>query len=88
MENGPRPQAYTGLIELGRVSAKGTDEQLEIFYTGLYHNMIHPSIHVDVNGQYRGLSYRSFRGQGLQGGDIMVRDVSDFTGDLAHGNEP
>lgn len=40
--------------ELGRIKATGSEEQLKIFYSGLYHNMIHPSIHEDVNGQYRG----------------------------------
>ena len=51
--------------ELGRVQAKGTDEQLKIFYTGLYHNMIHPSIHEDVNGQYRGYDQEVHRSKGF-----------------------
>lgn len=30
----------------------GTDQQLRIFYTALYHALIHPSLFSDVNGEY------------------------------------
>ena len=30
----------------------GTDDQNTVFYTALYHTLIHPSILQDVNGQY------------------------------------
>lgn len=40
---------------LNRIQIEGTDEQKTIFYTALYHTMIHPSIWQDVNGDYRGL---------------------------------
>ena len=30
----------------------GTDEQQTVFYTGLYHALIHPNILNDVNGEY------------------------------------
>ena len=39
--------------DLGRVSIEGgTKEQQTIFYTALYHALIHPSIISDVNGEY------------------------------------
>ena len=38
---------------LGRVKIEGgTEDQRTIFYTALYHALIHPSIVSDVNGQY------------------------------------
>lgn len=38
---------------LGRIRVEGgTDEQRRVFYTGLYHLLIHPNILQDVNGQY------------------------------------
>jgi len=39
--------------DLGRIRVKGgTDEQKEVFYTALYHALIHPNVLSDVNGQY------------------------------------
>lgn len=39
--------------DLGRIRVTGgTKEQREIFYTGLYHALIHPNIISDVNGEY------------------------------------
>lgn len=39
--------------DLGRIRVKGgTDEQKKVFYTALYHALIHPNILNDVNGQY------------------------------------
>ena len=38
---------------LGRIRVEGgTDEQREVFYTALYHTLIHPNLLNDVNGQY------------------------------------
>lgn len=38
---------------LGRIKVEGgTEDQKTVFYTGLYHALIHPSILQDVNGQY------------------------------------
>ena len=38
---------------LGRIELEGgTPEQKEVFYTGLYHTLIHPNILNDVNGDY------------------------------------
>ncbi|MDE5821998.1 MAG: GH92 family glycosyl hydrolase [Paramuribaculum sp.] len=39
--------------DLGRIRVKGgTDEQKRVFYTALYHTLIHPNILSDVNGEY------------------------------------
>lgn len=37
---------------LSRVKVKGSDEQQTLFYTALYHCLLHPSILQDVNGEY------------------------------------
>lgn len=38
---------------LGRIQVEGgTDEQRTVFYSALYHTLIHPSILQDVNGEY------------------------------------
>lgn len=38
---------------LGRIEVDGgTDEQKRVFYTALYHTLIHPSVLNDVNGDY------------------------------------
>ncbi len=34
----------------------GTDDQRTIFFTALYHALIHPSVFSDVNGQYQGFN--------------------------------
>ena len=41
--------------ELGKLSARGTEEELKMLYTSLYHTMINPSLYDDVDGAYRGL---------------------------------
>lgn len=39
--------------DLGRIRVEGgTDEQKSVFYTALYHALIHPNILQDVNGEY------------------------------------
>ncbi len=39
--------------DLGKIRVKGgTDEQRKVFYTALYHTLIHPNILSDVNGEY------------------------------------
>jgi len=39
--------------DLNRIQVKGgTDEQKTVFYTALYHCLIHPNLLQDVNGQY------------------------------------
>ncbi len=41
--------------ELSKVEAKGSKEQLETFYTALYHELMAPVKYFDVDGSYRGL---------------------------------
>ncbi|WP_448548100.1 GH92 family glycosyl hydrolase [Thalassotalea fusca] len=41
---------------LGRVKVKGTTENKTLFYTALYHSLIHPNIFQDVNGDYPKMS--------------------------------
>jgi predicted alpha-1,2-mannosidase len=41
--------------ELGKLQATGTEDQLKMLYTSLYHTMINPSVYSDVDGAYRGL---------------------------------
>ncbi len=39
--------------DLGKIRVKGgTEEQRKVFYTGLYHALIHPNLLSDVNGEY------------------------------------
>ena len=39
--------------DLGRIRVSGgSDEQKKVFYTGLYHTLIHPNLLSDVNGEY------------------------------------
>ena len=41
---------------LSKIEVKGgSEEQRSIFYTSLYHCMIHPSLEDDVDGRYRGM---------------------------------
>jgi predicted alpha-1,2-mannosidase len=42
--------------ELGRIQVTSDDQKyLEIFYTGLYHMMVAPTLFDDTDGQYRGM---------------------------------
>jgi len=43
--------------KLGIYQATGTPDQLDMFYTSLYHTMINPSIYQDVDGKYRGVDH-------------------------------
>lgn len=51
--------------ELGVIAAEGTDDQLAMLYTSLYHTMINPSVYMDVDGQYRGLDHNIHRAEGF-----------------------
>lgn len=42
---------------LSILDAQGTDDQLAMLYTSLYHTMINPSVYMDVDGSYRGLDH-------------------------------
>jgi hypothetical protein len=42
--------------ELGKIVVTDPDpEKMKVFYTALYHTMIHPGIAMDVDGSYRGM---------------------------------
>lgn len=42
--------------ELGKITVDDpSPEKLKVFYTALYHTMIHPNIATDVDGNYRGM---------------------------------
>lgn len=45
--------------ELGRVRiGGGTEAQRRVFYTALYHTMLHPNVYSDADGRYRGFDGR------------------------------
>ncbi len=41
--------------ELGRFEVEGTESEKTMFYTSIYHTLIHPSVYMDVDGKYRGV---------------------------------
>ncbi len=43
--------------ELSRIHVEGREEKYKIFYTALYHMMIHPGVFSDVNGEYQGMNH-------------------------------
>lgn len=49
--------AATWEKELDRIRIDAPDDQKTIFYTALYHALIHPSVYQDVDGQYRGIDH-------------------------------
>ena len=51
---------------LSIIDAKGSEDQLAMLYTSLYHTMINPCVYTDVDGQYRGL-------------DQNIHQAEDFT---------
>ncbi|WP_279166369.1 GH92 family glycosyl hydrolase [Phocaeicola coprophilus] len=56
--------------DLSRILVEGgTEEQKGVFYTALYHTMIHPNILQDVNGQY----------PQMEGGKILTTDRNRYT---------
>lgn len=56
--------------DLGRILVEGgTEEQKGVFYTALYHTMIHPNILQDVNGQY----------PQMEGDKILTTDRNRYT---------
>ncbi|MBQ6161781.1 MAG: GH92 family glycosyl hydrolase [Prevotella sp.] len=40
---------------LSTIDVEGTDEEMKIFYTALYHTFIAPALYCDVNGEFRGM---------------------------------
>ena len=56
--------------DLSRITVEGgTDDQKTVFYTGLYHTLIHPSILNDVNGEY----------PAMESGKTMKSDRNRYT---------
>lgn len=51
--------------ELSRVEVAGTQEQLAIFYTALYHTMLQPNVSMDVDGMYRGRDNNIHKAEGF-----------------------
>ncbi|MCL1938418.1 MAG: GH92 family glycosyl hydrolase [Candidatus Azobacteroides sp.] len=52
--------------ELNKIQIKTPDEEVKrIFYTGLYHTMVAPSVFCDVNGDYRGADKKIHSGDGF-----------------------
>jgi predicted alpha-1,2-mannosidase len=48
--------------ELSKIEVKGgSDDRLRVFYTALYHALIHPNVFSDVNGEYQAMG-----GQGVK----------------------
>jgi predicted alpha-1,2-mannosidase len=50
--------------ELGKIVVEGDQEKKKIFYTALYHCMIHPNIANDVDGNYRGRDNKIHKTEG------------------------
>ncbi len=46
------------------IDAQGSDDQLAMLYTSLYHTMINPSVYMDVDGKYRGLDHNIHQADG------------------------
>jgi len=44
----------------------GTDDEKTVFYTALYHALIHPSVFSDSNGQYIGFDNQIHKAEGFQ----------------------
>lgn len=51
--------------ELSVIEAKGSDDQLAMLYTSLYHTMINPCVYTDVDGQYRGIDQNIHQAKGF-----------------------
>ena len=68
-EEGSLEDIRTGAVgawnrELGKLEAKGTEEELRMLYTSLYHTMINPCLYDDIDGAYRGLDGGIHRADG------------------------
>ena len=52
--------------ELSRIRIETDDQRKkEIFYTGLYHSMLFPSLYMDADGKYRGLDKKIHTAEGF-----------------------
>ncbi|MEN7551797.1 GH92 family glycosyl hydrolase [Rapidithrix thailandica] len=51
---------------LNSIRIKGSDYQKELFYTNLYHLFLTPSLHSDVDGQYKGADGKTQQAKGFK----------------------
>jgi len=52
---------------LGQIATEGgTPDQRTVFYTALYHSLLHPNVFSDVNGEYEGFDARAHTLEGGQ----------------------
>lgn len=52
--------------ELAKIKVESADkDQLAIFYTALYHCMIHPSLASDADGRFRGMDKKTYTAEGF-----------------------
>ncbi|WP_049871675.1 GH92 family glycosyl hydrolase [Catenulispora acidiphila] len=62
--------------ELGKIQiGGGTAARQQVFYTGLYHSLLHPNIFSDTNGQYVGFDNQVHT---VQAGHIQVANYSGW----------
>ncbi|MFO7894575.1 MAG: GH92 family glycosyl hydrolase [Longimicrobiales bacterium] len=65
--------------ELGRVQVTGgTHRERTIFYTALYHSLLHPNLFSDVNGEYRGFDGEVHRVAGTVDGRAQYANFSGW----------
>lgn len=50
---------------LSVIEVQGTEDQMAMFYTSLYHTMINPSVYMDVDGNYRGIDHNIHKAEGF-----------------------
>src|SRR5262249_28951785 len=58
-------EAWRRILDRIRVGG-GTTEQRTIFYTALYHALLHPNVTSDANGEYRGMDLKAHKVSGRQ----------------------
>ena len=51
--------------QLDKIRIDGTKDQMETFYTSLYHSFLTPNLYEDVNGKYRGLDWEVHKAKGF-----------------------
>ncbi|HKI46701.1 MAG TPA: GH92 family glycosyl hydrolase [Balneolales bacterium] len=51
--------------QLDKIRIDGTKNQMETFYTSLYHSFLTPNLYEDVNGKYRGLDWEVHKAKGF-----------------------
>jgi predicted alpha-1,2-mannosidase len=51
--------------QLDKIRIDGTKDQMETFYTSLYHSFLTPNLYEDVNGKYRGLDWEIHKAKGF-----------------------